>query len=114
LTAAILRQLGNIGRLRPQLDFATVEAHVIGCKATMCRDEPRRAMFMKAIVFWAVAGVVSAVVAGILAEAKRRNVSYWAAWSFLVPVIPLVILAFVPKNTGERTRPARLDDEAEA
>jgi hypothetical protein len=69
---------------------------------------------MQWIVIWAVAGVVAAIAAGFLAEHKRRNVSYWAAWSFLVPPMVLVLLLLVPKNTGERTRPAKLDDEAEA
>jgi hypothetical protein len=69
---------------------------------------------MQAIVIWAAAGVVAAIAAAFIAEYKGRLVTYWAAWSFLVAPMVLVLLLLVPKNTGERTRPAKLDDEAEA
>ncbi len=65
---------------------------------------------IKWIVIWGVVATLSAIVAGLLAAAKRRDHSGWAAWAFLFPPIVLVYL-FVPKNRGEKRRRPTLDEE---
>lgn len=68
---------------------------------------------MKAIAIWGLVAVGSAILAGLLAGIKRRDHSFWAAWSFIFPPM-LLLLLVMPKNTGARPRQPRLDDEAEA
>ena len=53
----------------------------------------------KVIAIWGVVAIASAIVAGIVAGAKRRDHSFWAAWSFLVPPM-LLILLLMPGNKG--------------
>lgn len=66
-------------------------------------------MAMQWIVIWGLIAVTASVLAAILAGIKNRDLSYWMAWSFLVP--PLVLwLLFTPKNKGPRPRQPRLDD----
>jgi hypothetical protein len=62
-----------------------------------------------AIVIWGLVSIASAVVAGILAGAKRRDHSFWAAWSFLFPPMLLVLL-LMPANKGPRPRKPGLDE----
>jgi hypothetical protein len=62
-----------------------------------------------AIVIWGLVAIASAVVAGILAGAKRRDHSFWAAWSFLFPPMLLVLL-LMPANKGPRPRKPGLDE----
>jgi hypothetical protein len=48
------------------------------------------------------------MLAGLLALLKRRDVSAWMAWGFLVP--PAVLLFMLaPRNTGPRPRQPSLD-----
>ena len=49
------------------------------------------------------------VVAGILARVKRRDHSFWAAWSFLFPPM-LLILLVMPANKGPRPRRPGIDE----
>ena len=63
----------------------------------------------KIIAIWGLVAIVSAVLAGIVAGAKRRDHSFWAAWSFLFPPI-LLILLLMPSNKGPRPRRPSLDD----
>jgi hypothetical protein len=67
---------------------------------------------VKIIAIWGVAAVVSAVLAGIIAGVKRRDHSFWAAWSFLFPPM-LLILLVMPSNKGPRTRRAGIDEQEE-
>ena len=63
----------------------------------------------KAIVIWGIVAFASAIVAGITAGAKRRDHSFWAAWSFLFPPL-LIVLLLMPANKGERARKPSIDE----
>jgi len=63
----------------------------------------------KVIAIWGIAAILSAIVAGIVAGAKRRNSSFWAAWSFLVPPVLLIVL-LMPANRGPRLRRPGIDE----
>jgi hypothetical protein len=62
-----------------------------------------------AIAIWGIVSIASAIIAGIVAGMKRRNHSFWAAWSFLVPPM-LLILLLMPSNKGPRQRRPGLDE----
>jgi hypothetical protein len=61
------------------------------------------------IAIWGVVAIASAIIGGIVAGTKRRNHSFWAAWSFLFPPILLVLL-LMPTNKGPRPRQPGLDE----
>ena len=64
------------------------------------------------LVVWAMIALSAAAVAGVLASLKHRDISFWIAWSLLVPPMA-VFLAFLPKYTGSpprRRAPAHHDD----
>ena len=63
----------------------------------------------KFIAVWGIVAVVSAIVAGIVAGMKRRDHSFWAAWSFLVPPM-LLILLLMRSNKGPRLRRRSIDE----
>ena len=63
----------------------------------------------KVIAVWGVVAVASAVLAGIVAGIKRRDHSFWAAWSFLFPPMLLVLL-LTPGNKGPRQRRPGIDE----
>ena len=65
---------------------------------------------VKWIVIWGLISITSAISAGFLAAAKRRDHSAWAAWAFVFPPILLIYL-LVPKNQGEKKRRRTLDEE---
>jgi hypothetical protein len=46
----------------------------------------------KIIAIWGVVAIASAALAGIVAAAKRRDYSFWAAWAFQLPPLLLVVL----------------------
>ncbi|MGE3065336.1 MAG: hypothetical protein AB7K67_07100 [Hyphomicrobiaceae bacterium] len=62
------------------------------------------------IVVWGLTALVCAVVAGIVAAMKRRDHSFWAAWTFLFPPM-LLILLLMSTNTGPIPRRRGIDDE---
>ncbi|MEZ5850601.1 MAG: hypothetical protein R3D68_08140 [Hyphomicrobiaceae bacterium] len=62
------------------------------------------------IAVWGAIAIVSSVVGGVVAYAKRRDHSAWAAWCFLMPPL-LLWVVLMPKNTGERPRKPTLDEE---
>ena len=64
----------------------------------------------KVIAIWGIVAIASALLAGIIAGMKRRDHSFWAAWSFLFPPM-LLILLIMPTNRGPR--PRRRVDELE-
>ena len=63
----------------------------------------------KVIAIWGVVAIASAIIAGIVAGIKRRDHSFWAAWSFLVPPM-LLLLLLMPTNRGPRPRRAGIDE----
>jgi hypothetical protein len=62
-----------------------------------------------AIAIWGIVSIASAIIAGIVAGMKRRDHSFRAAWSFLVPPM-LLILLLMPSNKGPRQRRPGLDE----
>jgi hypothetical protein len=63
----------------------------------------------KIIAIWGIVAIASAVIAGIVAGAKRRDHSFWAAWSFLFPPM-LLVLVLMPGNKGPRPRKPSIDE----
>jgi hypothetical protein len=63
----------------------------------------------KVIAIWGIVAIASAIVAGIVASIKRRDHSFWAAWSFLVPPM-LLILLLMPSHKGPRPRRPGIDE----
>jgi hypothetical protein len=63
----------------------------------------------KVIAIWGVVAIACAIVAGIVAGMKRRDHSFWAAWSFLVPPM-LLLLLLMPTNRGPRPRRPGIDE----
>ena len=63
----------------------------------------------KVIAIWGVVAIGSAIIAGIVAGMKRRDHSFWAAWSFLFPPM-LLILLLMPSYKGPRQRRLGLDE----
>jgi hypothetical protein len=54
--------------------------------------------------------ILSAIVAGIIAAAKRRDYSFWVTVTFLLPLMLLVLL-LLPENTGPRPRRPSMEEE---
>lgn len=67
---------------------------------------------VRVIAFWGVIAIVSSILAAIVAGMKRRDHSFWAAWSFLVPPM-LLILLVIPSNKGPRLRRPSIDEVEE-
>lgn len=65
---------------------------------------------VKVIAIWGTVAIASMLLALIVAGIKRRDHSFWAAWSFMFPPMLLVLLA-MPANKGERPRRLSLDEE---
>ncbi|CCB66194.1 MULTISPECIES: hypothetical protein [unclassified Hyphomicrobium] len=66
-------------------------------------------MAMQWIVLWGGIAIAASVFAAVLAGIKNRDLSYWTAWSFLVPPFALWLL-FLPRNKGPRPRRPTLDE----
>ncbi len=60
------------------------------------------------IAIYGCVALLASVLAGIIAGIKRRDASFWAAWTLLFPPM-LIMLAFMPKNTGPRPRRPSID-----
>jgi hypothetical protein len=65
---------------------------------------------VKIIALWGLVAIGAAVAAGIIAAARNRDHSWWAAWCFVLPPM-LIILLLLPRNTGPRPRRPTLDEE---
>jgi hypothetical protein len=65
---------------------------------------------VKLIVLWGAIALAAAIAGGILAGARNRDHSAWAAWCFIFPPALLVLL-LLPRNTGPRPHRPRLDEE---
>ena len=59
---------------------------------------------------WGVLALASAAAAGALAWIKNRDYSFWMGWAFIVPVIPIVVLLFLPRLKGPRPRQPTIDE----
>lgn len=68
---------------------------------------------MKAIAIWGLVSLVCAIAGGFLATAKNRDYSFWAAWSFILPPM-LLLLLVMPRNPGPKPRRPTLDEEDRA
>ncbi len=62
------------------------------------------------IVIVTVIMVAGGIVGAILAGAKNRDVSFWAAWGFILPP-SLLVLLLLGKHQGPRPRRPTLDEE---
>jgi Na+-driven multidrug efflux pump len=62
------------------------------------------------VALYGLFAILSAIVAGIIAAAKRRDYSYWVAVTFLLPFM-LVVLLLLPANTGPRPRRPSMEEE---
>ncbi|MGI9522267.1 MAG: hypothetical protein ACR2PG_11520 [Hyphomicrobiaceae bacterium] len=62
------------------------------------------------IVFLGGLMLLSGLAGGVLATFKNRDISFWVAWTFLMPP-SLLVLAFLPKRQGPRPRRSTLDEE---
>jgi hypothetical protein len=65
---------------------------------------------VKWIAIWGLVATGAAVLAGILAGYKRRDVSSWAAWSFIFPPL-VIVVALLPANAGPRPRRPSFDED---
>jgi hypothetical protein len=63
----------------------------------------------KIVAIWGVVAIASAIIGGLVASAKGRDHSFWAAWSFLIPPM-LLILLVMPSHKGPRPRRAGIDE----
>lgn len=64
---------------------------------------------VKVVAIWGVVALASALIGGLVASAKGRDHSFWAAWGFLVPPM-LLILLVMPSRKGPRPRRPTLDE----
>jgi hypothetical protein len=67
---------------------------------------------VKIIAIWGVVALLAAFLAGVIAGIKRRDHSFWAAWSFLFPPM-LLLLLVMPSNKGPRPRRPGVDEQEE-
>ena len=67
---------------------------------------------VRVIAVWGIVAIVSSILAAVIAGMKRRDHSFWAAWSFLVPPM-LLILLVMPSNKGPRLRRPSIDEVEE-
>jgi hypothetical protein len=70
-------------------------------------------MLPKVIAIWGGVAISAACIAGIIAGIKRRDHSFWAAWSFLFPPM-LLLLMVMPRNKAPRLRRPGLDELEES
>lgn len=61
------------------------------------------------IALWGVLALGCAIIAGVVAAAKNRDHSWWAAWCFVLPPI-LVLLLVLPANKAAPRKRRSLDD----
>ncbi|MEQ1650750.1 MAG: hypothetical protein ABL898_19405 [Hyphomicrobiaceae bacterium] len=64
----------------------------------------------KFIAIYGTIALLAATAAGIIAGMKRRDYSFWAAWTLLFPPF-LIALLLLPKSTGTRPISPRESDD---
>lgn len=67
-------------------------------------------LVLEVIVVWGLVAVGSAIAAALVAGARNRDHSSWAAWCFLLPPL-LLVLILLPRNRGPKRRRPTLDEE---
>ncbi len=65
---------------------------------------------VRIIAIWGLTAIACSLIALLVAGIKRRDHSFWAAWSFMFPPMLLVLL-LMPANQGPRPRRPTLDEE---
>jgi hypothetical protein len=65
---------------------------------------------IKIIALWGLVAIGAAIAAGVVAAARNRDHSWWAAWCFVVPPM-LIVLLLLPRNADVRPRRPTLDEE---
>jgi hypothetical protein len=61
------------------------------------------------VVVWGVIAITAMLIGGLLAGLKKRDYSFWMAWSFIFP--PAVALLLLLPSLPERPRRRSLDEE---
>lgn len=64
---------------------------------------------VQVVVAWGLIAITSMLIGGLLAGFKKRDYSFWMAWSFLFP--PAVILLLILPGLPQRPRRRTLDEE---
>lgn len=64
---------------------------------------------VKAVVIWGLVAVTATLIGGLIAGMKKRDYSFWMAWSFLFP--PAILLLLVLPGREKRPRRRTLDEE---
>jgi hypothetical protein len=69
-------------------------------------------MALQYIAIWGFTALVASALAIVVAKVKNRDYSFWAAWSFVLPPMVLV-LALLPRRAGPAParRPLGHDDD---
>lgn len=61
------------------------------------------------VVVWGLIAITATVIGGLLAGFKKRDYSFWMAWSFIFP--PVIVLLLVLPALHKRPRRRTLDEE---
>jgi len=61
------------------------------------------------VVYWGVIAFFSMLIGGLLAGLKKRDYSFWMAWSFLFP--PAIFLLLTLPALSSRPRRPTLDEQ---
>lgn len=61
------------------------------------------------VVIWGLIAITAMVIGGLLAGLKKRDYSFWMAWSFIFP--PAVVLLLILPKLQKRPRRRTLDEE---
>lgn len=64
---------------------------------------------VQVVVAWGLIAITSMAIGGLLAGIKRRDYSFWMAWSFIFP--PAIVLLLLLPGLGQRPRRPTLDEE---
>lgn len=64
---------------------------------------------VQVVVTWGLIAITSMLIGGLLAGLKKRDYSFWMAWSFIFP--PALVLLLVLPGLAHRPRRRTLDEE---
>lgn len=95
------------------LAFAAILAHVLTGLIEQLATDAGEIAAMTYIVIWGLTATLAAIIGGMVAAAKNRDYSAWAAWCFIIPPLVIAIL-LTPKNTGPPPQRRRLGDDGDA